>query len=269
MAPSSYAVGTQHDHPAVQQLAACIAYLRSVCDGAQSRDYQGFSAFDKNLGHYLADQLANHQGWSQPDLGYAVQIAWRYREQLYRAGLAFPLAADLAAELGGLDPSAQVAVQPTVSTASVSLWRDEGWICLAFSHYDHAKLAQLMSTVPVADRWWDEDRVRWLVQAHHEGALVALYGVAVGAAPLGQVPVAIPAAQVRPSPVRSAPAGVVTISDYDADHIAVRCPFDQKDQLKDAVPWQHRSWNGTTKSWIVARAFQPAVEAALGVGFHA
>jgi len=44
----------------IQQIANAIQYLASVCDGAKSRDFQGFSSFDKNLGHYLADKIASN-----------------------------------------------------------------------------------------------------------------------------------------------------------------------------------------------------------------
>ncbi|NTU84763.1 MAG: hypothetical protein HGA45_36265 [Chloroflexales bacterium] len=266
MATKQYAVNTQLDHPAVDQLAQAIEFLRSVCDGAQSRDDQGFSSFDKNLGHYLADQLAAHRGWSQQDLRYAVELAWRYREQLWRAGLSFPLASELQAELEGTEATAQVAVAPTPSTASVTLWRDNGWLALAFSHYDHAKLGQLMSTVPNEDRWWDEANTRWLVNARHEGAMVALYGVAIGEAPAGQAAtLRYDDQQPRRTTIAQPGEGEVVISDHDDRRIRVRCPFDLKDALKAAVPWKHRAWDGATKTWLVDVEFREAVEEALEV----
>ncbi|NNJ12121.1 hypothetical protein EKD04_017460 [Chloroflexales bacterium ZM16-3] len=256
----SYTVSTEQTHPAVQQLGRCIEYLRSVCDGAVARDNVGFSAFDKNLGHYLADRLADHAGWSRQDLGFAVQIAWRYREQLGRAGLTFPTAAELQAELGGAD---LVQVVPTASTATVRLWPDAGgWLSLQFSHYDHALLAQLISTVPDADRWWDNDGTRWLIEPAHTGMLVALYGVAVEDAPVGQVAVAPPTAR---KPNGRAEPLLVEITDHDDRRIAVRCPFSMKDLLKAAVPYRARAWDGATKTWLVDRSFHDAVSQALGL----
>ncbi|MBX0329096.1 hypothetical protein K2Z83_15570 [Oscillochloris sp. ZM17-4] len=271
MVAKTYAVSTQHDHPAVQQLARCIECLRSVCDGAVSRDYQGFSAFDANLGHYLADQLANHQGWSRQDLGYAVQLAWRYREQLGRAGLSFPTYAELKAEIEDLPEAETIAVAPTPSTAGVRLYRLGSWLCLAFSHYDHGKLAQLMSATPMEDRWWDEAGTRWLINPRHAAGLSALYGVDVEDAPTDVLPISAdtqPAAQPTPAPARARTAGdvdTVTIADYDATHVAVRCPFALKDTLKAAVPWKHREWVGATKTWVVDRVFEATVRAVLGV----
>lgn len=265
-----YAVNIAHEHDAVQRLAQAIEFLRSVCDGAVSRDEQGFSAFDAKLGHYLADQLAQHRGWSQQDLRYAVELAWRYREQLWRANVSFPLASELEAELVGTDPTTPVTVEPTPSTASVTLWRDSGWIVLAFSHYDHHKLSQLMSTVPNEDRWWDEANTRWLVNARHEGALVALYGVPVSDAPVGQASASRPAAAVAAQPrrtkiVQGVGQDEVVFSDHDARRFRVRCPFEMKDILKATVPWKSREWDDASKTWLVDHALRAALEAALDV----
>ncbi|NTU85953.1 MAG: hypothetical protein HGA45_42600 [Chloroflexales bacterium] len=262
-----YTVTTRHDHPAVQLLAKCIEYLRSVCDGARSHDSRGFSAFDKNLGHGLADKLASHQGWSRQDLTYAVRLAWKYREQLRRAGLSFPLERELRAELEDA-PAGQVDVAPTPSTATVRLWMEpDGRLSLAFSHYDHHKLGQLMATVPMEDRWWDEPGgERWLIKPQYEGGLLALYGVELSPTPAGMAAVPPPQAVAsRPAPRKAAESEPVEIRDYDATHIAVKCPFPLKDKLKAAVPWKGRRWEGGPQVWIVAAEYREAVEQALGL----
>ncbi len=267
----AYTVHTAHDHPAVQQLARCIEFLRSVCDGAKSRDRKGFSSFDKNMGHFLASKLATHQGWSREDLRQAVELAWRYREQLGRAGLQFPTAADLRAEIDGMAAEAVMSVAPSRSTATVRLWIDpSGWLVLAFSAYDHAKLAMLLGAVPDADRWWNHANTRWLIMPEHTRPMERLFGVIAGAAPAGEP-------TVQPNPKRpmiaSGPnfrlaanrADAVEIADYDDDRIEVRCPFAMKDTLKAAVPWQAREWRGGTKTWLVDRAFYTVVQRALGL----
>jgi hypothetical protein len=153
----------------------------------------------------------------------------------------------------------------------VQLWLDaSGWLVLAFSAYDHAKLAQLMSSVPDADRWWDNGHTRWLIMPVHADHLADMYGVQVGDAPAGQPSVQPDAG--RPMVAASAThrqanreADSIEINDYDDTRIAVRCPFAMKDLLKAAVPWKSREWVGATKTWIVDRAYQNAVQQALGL----
>jgi hypothetical protein len=61
-------------------LHAHLVTLRANCDGAQARDGQGFSKFDRALGHRLADTPPD--GWSDSDARRAAALVAKYHAQL-------------------------------------------------------------------------------------------------------------------------------------------------------------------------------------------
>lgn len=66
-------------------LHQALCFLSSRCDGAETRDGEGFAKPDVGLGHYLAEQSpAEWEDWQQ---GAAWEMAQRYHQQLLEANL--------------------------------------------------------------------------------------------------------------------------------------------------------------------------------------
>jgi hypothetical protein len=68
-------------------IAEALLYLAGRCDGAVSKDGQGFNGRDAEFGHSLANQLEAGRTLSPKQRAAATKMLTIYKKQLGRAGI--------------------------------------------------------------------------------------------------------------------------------------------------------------------------------------
>jgi len=76
------------------ELNKAILFLAQVCDGANSRDYQGFAGCDTTKGHKLAELIVKSGNIPPAYLEWAKKTVIKYSKQLTRIGVDVKLCQD-------------------------------------------------------------------------------------------------------------------------------------------------------------------------------
>ena len=79
------------NHPDIEQ---ALLHLAQRCDGAGSRDGQGFNKLDAGFGHSLADQIGAGRSLSDKQHHAAMKMMLKYIGQLTNAGIGLPIGKD-------------------------------------------------------------------------------------------------------------------------------------------------------------------------------
>lgn len=219
------------------KLMDAIRFLAGVCDGAQTKDGQGFDGTDTHYGKAIA-QL---DSWDANIEEVARFYTRKYGKQLTHAGFDVSEFAETAPE-----------TKPEGSPVKHIIDFDLATHTFALSFpFDHSTKEHLKREFGA--RWSPDDKT-WRVGLEHKATLlkwaadeyrpVRGFRQRLREAEAGSTPT--PVETVAPAPVKAAPTREI---DIDGDVFVVRFEFDFKDTFKPA--FMTRRWDGEQRRWTV------------------
>ena len=137
-----------------EPLECAVRALAAACDGARTRDGQGFTAFDSGMGRDLASRPFAQ--WSPKQRRSAWLMLRKYKDQLGRMGM----------------PYDEIPEPPPEPTGGKEIFIRAGLIHVKFP-FDPALVAKVRVIHP--QRWWDGNGTKdWLMKAQPSQAAAAV-----------------------------------------------------------------------------------------------